>query len=172
MKISRGFILISAALVLGFLAARWCAAQSANPQSARETKGDYAVAVRQLESFVTYLQETKQTNVLERFNNYMNTSLATQQSADLGLTLAILQRLRDGRTNSAMELLEGRLNSDITGFVAVYRELPTSLREKMSLKPLAYAREYRVKFPFKHKYPIVDEGVVEALKVLDEKPAK
>jgi len=42
----------------------------------------------------------------------------------------------------------------------------------MSLKPLEYARDYRVKFPFKHRYPSVDEGVAEALKILNEKPAK
>jgi hypothetical protein len=64
------------------------------------------------------------------------------------------------------------VSTDILGFVSSYRELPPSIREKMNLKPLEYARDYRAKFPFKHRYPNVDEGVAEALKILDEKTTR
>ena len=83
------------------------------------------------------------------------------------MTLAILQRLRDGRTNEAYELLEGRLNTDIIGFVASYRQLLASVRDQPGLKVLGQARGYRAKFPFKHRYPSVDEGVADAFKILD-----
>jgi hypothetical protein len=46
------------------------------------------------------------------------------------------------------------------------------VREKMSLTALQHARDYRAKFPFKHRYPNVDEGVEEALKILDHQTAK
>jgi hypothetical protein len=126
-------------------------------------------ALQRLESFVTYLQDSKQTNILQQFNDYMNASLASRHYADLGATLNILQRLRDGRTNEAYELLEGQLNTDIIGFVRSYRELPASAREQPGLKVLGQAKDYRAKYPFKHRYPSVDEGVADAFKTLDEK---
>src|SRR5258708_6360084 len=172
MKTLRAIALVATALVIGFLAARWCAAQSVRQPSGKEPATDSYVALHELESFVTYLQDTKQTNTLQRFNEYSTATIVSQNSADLGVTVAILQRLRDGRTNEAFELLEGRVSTDIVGFVASYRELPASLREKMSLKPVQYARDYRAKFPFKHRYPKVDQGVAEAFKILDEKATK
>lgn len=153
----------------GLLATRWGAAQSTNPASAKKTKTYDFGALEQMGSFCSYLQETKQTNALERFNVYAGASTASQQYADLGLTLAILERLRSGRTNEAYELLEGQLNSEVIGFVACYRELPRALQEQGSLKVLKAARDYRGKHPFKHRYREVDAGVVEAFRILDEK---
>ncbi len=169
MKTLRVFTLLAVTVVTAVLAARWSLAQSERQPANKEPATDSYIALHQLESFVTYLQDTKQTNTLRRFNDYSTATVASQNSADLGVTLAILQRLRDGRTNEAFELLEGRVNTDIIGFVSSYRELPASIRGKMSLKPLEYARDYRAKFPFKHRYPSVDQGVAEALKILDEK---
>jgi hypothetical protein len=169
MKISRAFALAAATLVVGFFAARWCFAQPSGP-STREDATCYDFgAMQQLEAFVSHLQDTKQTNTLQRFNDYTTASLASRNYADLGVTLAILQRLRDGRTNDAYELLEGRLSTDIIGFVASYRELPASAREQPGLKVLGQARDYRAKFPFKHRYSNVDEGVTDAFKILDAK---
>jgi len=172
MKTSRTFALVAVALVVGFLAARWCAAQSPQQQPAKEPASYDFGALQQLESFVSYLQDTKQTNILQRYNDLSNASIASQHYADLGVTLAILQRLRDGRTNQAYELLEGRVDTDIIGLVASYRELPASLRDQTSLKVLGYAKDYRAKFPFKHRYQNVDDGVADAFKILDEKTTK
>jgi hypothetical protein len=165
MKTSRVLALTAIALAAGFLTARWCAAQS-QPQKPKAY--DFG-ALEQLTSFVSYLQDTKQTNTLQRFNDYSNASLASGHYADLGATLNILQRLRDGRTNQAYELLEGQLDVAIIGFVSSYRELPASAREQPGLKVLQQARDYRAKFPFKHRYPNVDEGVADAFKILDGK---
>lgn len=68
------------------------------------------------------------------------------------------------------DLLEGRLDVDVMGFVVSYRELPAAAREQPELKVLKAARDYRAKYPFKHQYPEVDKGVAEAFKVLDAKP--
>lgn len=169
MKTSRAFGLAAAALVVGFIAARLCVAQPSS-QTPRKDPASYDFgALEQFRSFVTYLQDTKQTNTLERFNDYATASLASQHYADLGVTLASLQRLRDGRTDQAYELLEGRQDTGIVGFVASYRQLPTSVRDQPGLKILQQARDYRVRFPFKHRYPSVDEGVADAFKILDEK---
>lgn len=167
-KTSRAFALAAVALVIGFIASRWCIAQPSNQTARREPASYDFGALKHLESFVRYLQVTKQTNVLQRFNDYSTASLASRHYADLGVTLAILQRLRDGSTNQAYELLEGRLSTDIIGFVASCRDLPAAAREQPGLKVLGLARDYRTKFPFKHRYPNVDEGVADAFKILDE----
>lgn len=172
MKTSRACTLVLTALIIGFLAVRWCAAQSARQSASKDSTADNLIALHQLDSFVAYLQETKQTNTMQRFGDYSNASIISKSSADLGVNLAILQRLRDGRTNEAYELLEGQVSSDITSFAACYRKLPPALREKVSLKVLGYARDYRAKYPFKHRYQNIDDGVVEAFKILDEKPGK
>src|SRR5258707_14953285 len=127
MKKSRALTLVVGALVLGFLSVRWCVAQSTRHPLGGEPATDSYIALHQLESFVSYLQDTKQTNTLQRFYDYSNSLIVSEKSADLGVTLAILQRLRDGRTNEAFELLEGRVNTDISSFVGSYRELPASL---------------------------------------------
>lgn len=132
MKTSRVLAFVGAALVVGILAARWCAAQPAYQTSIKEPTTDNYISIRQLESFVASLQDNKQTNSLMRFNDFLNASITSHNSADLGMTLAILQRLRDGRTNEAFALLEDKVSTDIIGFVASYRELPVSLREKTS----------------------------------------
>jgi hypothetical protein len=172
MKTSNAFALAAAALAVGFLTARWCIAQPSNQPPAKEPASYDFGALQQLASFVSYLQATKQTNTLQRFNDYSNASITSQQYSDLGVTLVILQRLRDGRTNDAYELLEGRIDSDIIGFVASYRELPASVREQPGLKLLERARDYRIKFPFKHRYQNVDDGVADAFKILGEKTTK
>ncbi|MGA2542891.1 MAG: hypothetical protein ABSG78_15180 [Verrucomicrobiota bacterium] len=172
MKTSRAFALAAAALIAGFLMARLCVAQPSNQPFAKEPASYDFGALQQLASFASYLQDTKQTNTLQRFNDFLSASTASQLGADLGVTLAILQRLRDGRTNEAYELLEGRFDTDIIGFVASYRELPASAREQPGLKVLGWARDYRVKFRFKHRYANVDDGVAEAFKILDEKTTK
>jgi hypothetical protein len=172
MKTSSALALAAAALIAGFLMARWRVAQPSNLTPTKEpTSYDFG-ALQQLTSFVSYLQDAKQTNTLQRFNDCLNASHASQQYADLGVTLGILQRLRDGRTNQAYELLEGQLDGDIILFAESYHELPASLRNQTSLKVLGYAKDYRAKFPFKHRYQNVDDAVVDAFKILDEKTTK
>jgi hypothetical protein len=169
MNTSRTFFLAAGALVVGFFAARWCAAQ---PPPQKQTTYDFG-ALEQLASFVSYLQDTKQTNTIQRFNSYSNASLASRHYADLGVTLNILQRLRDGRTNQAYELLEGQLDVAIIGFVTSYHELPVAARQQPEqLKMLQQARDYRARFPFKHRYASVDDAVAGAFTVLHEKITK
>ncbi len=169
MKRTRACIFIAAAVTAGFLAARCSTAQPSQQLPGNQPSTYDFGALDQLAAFVAHLQETKQTNTLQRFTAFEAASLTSRQLADLGVTLAILQRLRDGRTNEAYELLEGRLDTDILGFVRGYRDLPPSNQDQRSLNTLERARDYRAKHPFKHRYANVDEGVAEAFKLLDQK---
>src|SRR5713101_6663863 len=80
MKTPRSFAFITAALIIGFLAIRWGAAQPARQLPPDEPKTDYAFGLRELESFVSYLQDTKQTNALRRFNDYSNATIVSEHS--------------------------------------------------------------------------------------------
>ena len=172
MKNLHAFAFAGGALVFGILVARWCPAQTPKPPTKNEQRTRDFGALQQLAAFVSYLQDTKQTNTLERFNVCMNASVASQNYADLGVTLGILQRLRNGRTNAAYELLEGQLDTAIIGFVRCYRELPASAQSQPGLKVLQQAKDYRAKFPFKHRYADVDTAVADAFEVLGETSAK
>lgn len=172
MKTSRVFVLTAVALVVGFIAARWSMAQPSQRPSSKESAPDNYVGLHQLESFVGYLQDTKQTNTLQRFNDYANATIVSQSSADLGVRLHILYELRRGRTNEAVRMLELQMRSDVVGFAASYRELPVGVREKVGLTAFKEARDYCRKYPPKSGQPDLDEILANAFKLLDEKASR
>jgi hypothetical protein len=173
MKTTRRLVLIAFALSIGFLAAHWSPAQSSNrPASKGPITGANNPAIEQLNALVSYLEANKQTNALKLFYDYSNASLALQHSADIGATLHTLMALREGRTNDAMELLEVKLDHDINDFAGSFKELPEEQREWLGLHALTDARWYRNKYPHKHRFQDVDEGVADAFKILDDKTAK
>jgi hypothetical protein len=171
MKPTRTFVLIALALSIGFVVAWWCVAQT-NAPAKKAVTGNSNPALDRLSALVSYLETNKQTNALKLFYEYSNASIAQQHSADIGVTLDVLMALREGRTTNAMELLEGRLDTDIIGFAASFRELPGAQREWLGLQSLTEARWYRDKFPHKHRYENVDDGVAEAFELLDKKGVK
>jgi len=85
MKTSRAFALAAAALVTGFLAAHWFGAQAPQKPASKEPASYDFGALQRLESFVSYLHDTKQTNTLQRFNDYSTASLSLR---DITLTSA------------------------------------------------------------------------------------
>lgn len=133
-----------------------------------QTGPDYLLGQHQLEEFVSYLKTRKQEETLDRFQAFLHSWLASQQTTDVAVTLAVLQNLRDGHTNAAMERLERRLSSDIVGFTDSYNNLPASLREKVNFGVLRNAREYRAKFPVKPGKSSLDDGASFAFERLGE----
>jgi hypothetical protein len=172
MKKSHALGLLMLALITGLFVANWSVAQSGGRPSSKTGDTDDAFGLHELESFVSYLQDTKQTNTLSRFNDYSNARIASEASAQMGVTAAILLRLQDGRTNEAIRLLEMRLTGDAVGFAASYRELPASVRERVSLIPLQHARDYCSKYNVKESHPDLDQIVSNAFALLDQKTTK
>jgi len=165
MKTSRVSVLTALALLIGLIAACWCMAQPSHTEPAT----DNSIGSHQLESFVDYLQDTKQTNTLQRFNDYANVTIVSRSSADLGVRLHILDDIRNGRTNEAIRMLELQMRSDAVGFAASYRELPLGLRGKVGLTALREARDYCRKYPTENGQPDLDEILTNAFKLLDDK---
>jgi hypothetical protein len=172
MKRSVAFALFAFALTICFVLSRLSVAQAVDRVRDKEKTADSYYGLHALESFATYLQDTKQTNILQRFNDYENTRITSESSAEMGVLTAILLRLRDGRTNEAMTLLEMRMTSDAITFAVGYRELAPPVRDTVSLVSLNHARDYYFKYGVKDRLPEVDQYVTNAFKLLDEKDAK
>jgi hypothetical protein len=168
MKTSSALAFGLVALAIGFFAARWSTAQTANRPSTQESSSYDFGALQQYESFISYLQDTKQTNILKRFNDYSNASLTLQHDSDLGMTLMILKALREGRTNQVYKLLETRVDADIVGFAASYSQLPASLQRAGSLDVLRLARDYRAKHSYSLHLQVEDDAVAGAFKILKD----
>ena len=168
MKRARTIVSLGLIAVLGLGFVWWCVAETNTPAKRPVTGADNP-ALDRLTALVSYLETNKQTNALNLFNEYSNASLALQHSAEIGRTLHILMALREGRTTNAIELLEGSLDTRIIGFTASFRELPKDQQQWLGAHSLSEARWYRNKYPHKHRYPSVDEGVADAFKILDEK---
>ena len=137
-----------------------------------QTGPDYLLGQHQLEEFVSHLEASEQKETLDRFQAFLHSWLASQQTEDLAVTLNVLQNLRDGHTNAAMERLERRLSFDIVGFADSYGRLPALLREKVNFGVLRNAREYRAKFPIKPGKSSLDDGARFAFERLGEKTTK
>ena len=68
---------------------------------------------------------------------------AEKNAADIGWTVAILERLRSGRTNEAIQLLESQLNGALMGIGAA----PPDARDPKFDTLLKRAQQYRSKYP-------------------------
>lgn len=125
------------------------------------------LAVEQLQILLADLNATKQTNAIEHLNQYLSAMITTQHSSDGGMTVAILERLRSGRTAEAIELLEWQLDGAVTGLGASLAATPRAERPPSALSNLKSARQYRAKFPRKTGDRSIDDGVEQAWSLLD-----
>ncbi len=167
MKISRKLIQIGMVSVISIALTWWCVAQNSVPTK-KPITGDSNPALNRLNALVSYLEANNQTNTLKLFNEYSSSSLALQNSAEMGVTLHILMALREGRTNDVMKLLESRLDSDIVGFAANYKQMPETDQEWLGLHSLSEAQRYRSKFPSKD----FSNYVAQAFELLNKKDNK
>jgi hypothetical protein len=171
-KAARIFACGALVLIGGVFCARWSLAQTAGKPASQQKAAHSNVALDQLVGFVTHLENTGQTNTLRLFNDYSHAFLAQQHSADLGTTAWILLRLREGRTNEAIRVLEGRLKTDAVGFASSYRDLPGPLRQKLSLTSLGHARDYCKQYQVKTSNAEIAQIEAEAFALLDVKNPK
>jgi hypothetical protein len=81
--------------------------------------------------------------------------------------------LRAGRTNEAIRLLEDDLDGNIITLATYLRlsdDSKTFTPTPGAHKSLQWAREYRLKFPYKSGNPTTDDQVKNGLSYLDQKP--
>ena len=154
MSKSRLFVLLFLALACGFALSRYAVAQSTR---ASNSAGD--VAMQRLERLVADLTARGDTNTLAHVMSLLAAKDTLSQTSDASTAVALLQRLRAGRTNDVIEVLEIRLDGSLTGLAYSPQEIGES-----QIKTLQMARDYRAKYPRKQT-----EGVKKAFELLDER---
>ena len=177
-----------ASLVIGAAAGIRCLAQSTNPTptgSRTNVMSGYVEAQRK--ALVSGTAATNLTNaeVSGLMNDSIKTNLAAQlwfrqtmignasaQGAKMAQELRVLETLRAGRTEDAIRLLEDDLDSGIIVLAQQLRAGDDTKAFKTTpgpLKSLQWARDYRLKFPYKSGDSTTDAQVKNGLSYLDEK---
>lgn len=164
-------------------------AQSAKP-AASNTGSTNVMSAHIAAAREAILSGTEATNLTEAeisrlMNESIKTNLAAQlwfrqamsgRASDWGASMAmelrVLENLRAGRTNDAIRELENSLDSDIillANHLRVADQTKTFKATPGPRKSLQWAREYRLKFPYKSGDPATDEQVKQGLSYLDAK---
>jgi len=168
MKIAGILVVVAAAFGIGFLVAKSEVSPDVKAFDFKTATND-DVSLQIYESLVYHLSDTKQTNALRDLNVFLDDQRTRQDGADLAVTVAVLQALRDGKTNEMFRYFEDHLDSQVGLFGSGYSLLPVALQKQQSLKPLRQARDYRTKFPHENTNRISREAVTNAFEILDDR---
>ena len=153
MRKPRLFLLLSLAIAIGFVLSHHAMAQSSRSTA---TAGD--TAMQRLVRLVSDLTARGDTNTLAQVTSLLAAKDTLTQSRDASTAVALLQRLRTGRTNEVIEVLEITLDGALTGLASSPQEIGEA-----QIKTLQLARDYRAKYPRKQS-----EGVAKAFELLDK----
>jgi hypothetical protein len=88
---------------------------------------------------------------------YLSKRLELSEAVTIMSTVQTLRVLRDNEIQSALDLLETRLNGALITFCS-----PPPLTKEGAMA-LAKARQYREKFPFRGSDPVVDDAISKVL---------
>jgi hypothetical protein len=166
-------IIVLVSSMFGLLALCWSRAQTPSNQLRVTVNGIeiHTLMSDQHNALVGYLEGTGQTNTLELLRQYRCAYSADLASSELGDTVAILQYLREGQTDQAVQRLEQHLSRCANLMLNSYGCLSQTNRERVNLEPLKKARDYFAEFPPPTWGAEMDKGVNELLH-FSEKPKK
>jgi hypothetical protein len=173
MKQSRMFIL-PASFILGLLAVCWSRAQTPSHPLKVIVNGVevHTLMSDQHNALVGHLEAAGQTNALELLRQYRCAYSADLSSSELGDTVAVLQNLREGQTDQAIQRLEQRLSAYANLMCNSYGCLSPTNRARVSLESLERARDYFGKFPPPTWGAEMEKAVDEVLRLSSDKPKK
>jgi hypothetical protein len=109
-------------------------------------KEQYPLMLIQYSAFTAHLEAKGQTNAIEFFRQYRCSYGADLSSSELRDTVTILQHLRRGQTNEAIQLLEQHLSRYSNLMCNSYGGLNATNRSQVNVEPLRLARDYFVQF--------------------------
>lgn len=148
--IALGLATLFIAALLGHLSA-----QSTTTPSNRTARDRF-------ERLVKSLSKSGQSNTLSEVVGCISAAQAEQNLADLSVTMMVLEQLRSGRTNQALQYLETRLDGDVVRLGAK----PQDAREAGARGILEMTKRYRSKYPHKGASPEADAEVDRAFNSL------
>lgn len=154
MKKPRLFLLLLLAVAAGFMLSHYALAQLPRPASSAGNE-----AMRRYERLVTDLAARGDTNTLKQVISLLAAKDTLGNTKDVNVTVALLQRLRAGRTNEVIGVLETTLDGALISLAASPQEIGEPQTEAIKL-----ARQYRAKYPRKE-----DASVTRAFELLDKR---
>ncbi len=93
-----------------------------------------------------------------------HTDLMTSHNlAGASTKVAILNRLRDGRIEEAIGVLESMLDGDLIMLYTMFQSNPERKADEQATTVIKLVQEYRSKFPHKTNKPEIDSAVAKAL---------
>src|ERR1700685_117660 len=143
MKAAHIIILVAIAFCIGFLAARWSQPKLDDNILDETVTTNIDVGSQGLISLEYYLHDSKQPKAYKLLVRGLAEDWAMQNDIDLGMTVRILNSLRDGETNEMLQYFENHLDEAIGSFGSSYSSLPAPLQKDLNLAPLQHARDYR-----------------------------
>ena len=126
-------------------------------QSSREASSPSDVTMQRFERLVADLTARGDTNTLAQVTSLIAARDVLTKTYDAGLAVALLHRLRSGRTNEVISVLETTLDGALTTLAFSPQEIGPD-----QIKILQMAREYRAKYP---RTP--SDGAAKAFELLD-----
>jgi lipid-binding SYLF domain-containing protein len=126
------------------------------------------VANEQLRLLLSDLSTNNQTSALNHLNAYLSAMTTAMQTADTATTLLVLQRLRQGQSPEAIDLLEARLDGSLIALGASLNAMPRAKRPPQSMELLRQVRSYREKYPRHTENPDIDKQVTQLLDLLSQ----
>jgi hypothetical protein len=94
--------------------------------------------------------------------------ISNSAAASLSTKVVVLNRLRTGNTNSAIEVMETLVDGDLISLQATVGQQSPNKRDPDHIKLLQRAREYRSKYPHTNSYSEVDLTVSNALRIPEQ----
>ena len=169
-----GLSILLASFILGLLAVCWSRAQTPSHPLKVIVNGVevHTLMSDQHNALVGHLEAAGQTNALELLRQYRCSYSADLSSSELRETVGLLQYLRAGQTNQAIQLLEQRLSRYANLMCNSYGCLSPTNRERVKLESLKQARDYFAEFPPPTWGAEMERAVNEVLRSSNEKPRK
>ncbi len=169
MKTTRTVFLLACIIGLGGFAVTRSRAQHSNSAQPEVQVGPIPDrALRQLGRYLAdNLDPNERDKTLKVISHHIASLQAKESLYELGATSSLLLRLREGRTNEAIKLLEDQLNLSAVALATSYEALSPELRAELRLESLEQARAYYDKFP-RNRSRAFDDAVARSFALADK----
>ena len=114
-----------------------------------------------------FLGQWQTRRTVESWMTKMMGTEVKRATADFSRAAGLLQQIRSGDTNAAIEDLESELDSNIMMIGAVTEATPVSERDKQWLSRIRWLRSERAEHPRKTEYAAIDEEVAHVLTLVE-----
>ena len=125
-------------------------------------KGEQPGVPEQYSQLVLSLYQRGDTNTANALAHLLSAQFAQREATQVAMTVRVLDSLRSGKTNEALQLLETQLD----GGLATFGVSSAEKRDPQYDQILMRAREYRSRYPHTSSSPEIEAMVARAFESL------